>query len=190
MNNKKIILPLFLLMVLAQLYVPTKMIIDSETTLQKGQAYKFKTIPVDPNDPFRGKFIVLRYEANRFEVPINKDFIEGQSVYVSLTNDADGYAQISAITPQAPLNTNDFVQAHISYILTHDTSKELTISYPFNRYYMEESKAYAAEKAYNEASRQPHNISYALVTIKDGQAVLQDVLINGISIVSIVDGKQ
>ncbi|MBD3630845.1 GDYXXLXY domain-containing protein [Cyclobacterium sp.] len=59
MANKKIVLPVFVLIALLQLYLPAKMILDREDILHKGKEYKFKTQPIDPNDPFRGKFIAL-----------------------------------------------------------------------------------------------------------------------------------
>jgi hypothetical protein len=46
---------------------------------------------------------------------------------------------------------------------------------------MEESKAYEAELAYRDARRERKS-AYALVSIKDGDAVLKDVLIEGIPI--------
>ncbi|HNC29170.1 MAG TPA: YbaK/EbsC family protein, partial [Cyclobacteriaceae bacterium] len=45
---KKLILPAFALMVLAQWAVPIKMIADSESVLTSGTEYKFRTEPVDP----------------------------------------------------------------------------------------------------------------------------------------------
>ena len=48
---------------------------------------------------------------------------------------------------------------------------------------MEESKAYNAELAYNESASDTNNITYALVSIRNGNAVVKDVIINGISIV-------
>ena len=62
----------------------------------------------------------------------------------------------------------------------------LAIDYPFDRYYMEESKAYDAELTYRKSQLDTSQIAYALVSIKDGEAVLKDVLINGVSIREIV----
>jgi hypothetical protein len=51
---------------------------------------------------------------------------------------------------------------------------------------MEESKAYEAEMVHIESSRDTSQITYALVYIKEGDAVLKDVLIDDVSIVEIV----
>ena len=53
MLSKKIIFPLFILVALAQLFVPAKMILDREDVLSTGTAFNFKTRPIDPTDPFR-----------------------------------------------------------------------------------------------------------------------------------------
>ena len=54
----------------------------------------------------------------------------------------------------------------------------------FDRYYMDEYKAKPAEDLYRKNNRRNDslNTTYALVAIKDGEAVLKDVLINEKSI--------
>ena len=52
---------------------------------------------------------------------------------------------------------------------------------------MEESKAYEAELTYRQSQRDTTKLTYALVSIKNGDAVLKDVLIDGISIKEIVE---
>jgi hypothetical protein len=51
---------------------------------------------------------------------------------------------------------------------------------------MEESKAYDAELAYRESVIDTTQIAYGLVAVKDGDAVLKDVMIDGVSIGEIV----
>ena len=48
---------LFIIVVCAQLFVPSQMIFQQEDVLKTGTAFKFKTQPVDPSDPFKGKYI-------------------------------------------------------------------------------------------------------------------------------------
>ena len=54
---------------------------------------------------------------------------------------------------------------------------------------MDENKAYDAEIAYIESIRDslPDNDTYAVVYIKDGKAVLTDVMINEVSIKDYVE---
>ncbi len=185
MNNKKYLILAFIVVVLVQLFVPAKMIYDSENVIKEGVAFKFNTAPVDPNDPFRGKYITLRYKETNFKVSNEMDWKKNDLVYVTLTKDTEGFAKIQAVSKEKPSNNDNFVKATVDYV---SNKKVLHFHYSFDRYYMEESKAYDAEIIYNESLRdtKEHN-TYALVYIKDGEAVLDDVLIDGISIKEIVE---
>ncbi len=164
----------FVVLALVQLFVPLKMILDREDVLELGQAFKFKTAPVDPNDPFRGKYINLRFEANQFPITQTDEWIMNQEVFVHLATNAEGYAQIEDVTKTPPETSVPYVQARISSIAPN----VLFLEYPFDRYYMEESKAYDAEQLYRESLSDTLNTTYALVHIKEGEAVLADVMVN------------
>ena len=84
--------------------------------------------------------------------------------------------------------SQDFLKAKVDYVI-HEGSK-LSIEYPFDRFYMEESKAYDAELTYRRALPDTSQITYALVNIKNGESVLKDVMMNGISIREIVKQEQ
>jgi uncharacterized membrane-anchored protein len=157
--------------------------------LDTGTEYKFKTAPVDPNDPFRGKYITLDFEGNIFEVDNKNDWMSGEEIFVYLAEDSDGYAQINSVTKE-PLSVNqDFIKAKVIYV-ARDSSNRLTIGYPFNRFYLEESKAKDTEHVYRQSQIDTTSVTYALVSIKNGKAVLKDVLINEKSIREIVKENQ
>lgn len=189
MISKKIILPLFILVALTQLYVPSKMIFDREEILETGTDYKFSTAPIDPSDPFRGKYIILSYKDNVVAVKDEKSWIAGETVYVSLETDEDGFAKITSVSKEKPSENQNFLKAKVSTVSSDGTNK-LTIYYPFDRYYMEESKAYDAELVYTKSLQDTTKRTYALVRIKNGDAVLKDVLIDEISIREIVKERQ
>ena len=165
MMGKKIRITGFVLLALVQLLIPARMIWEQEHILKKGTEYKFKTAPVYPNDPFRGKYITLSYEASSFNVANEMDWEYGQTIYVVLTTDQKGFAKIASITSEVP------------------------IGYPFDRFYMEESKAQPAEITYRNSQRDTTTTTYALVRVKNGKAVLKDVLIDGVPIKELV-GKE
>ncbi len=189
MNSKKILLTVFILVALVQLYVPTKMIWDRESVLETGTDYRFKTAPIDPNDPFRGKYVNLSYDENSVVVSDGQDWVRGESIYVTLTTDNSGFAKIKSVSKIKPTDNENFINAKVRFASGHG-SNELTIDYPFDRYYMEESKAYGAELTYRQSQRDTSKITYALVSIKNGDAVLKDVLIDGTSIREIVKANQ
>jgi len=186
MKYKYGILAFFMVMVLAQLFVPAKMIWDREDIIKTGKLYKFKTRPVDPNDPFRGKYITLNYDANTYEVTDFSEWQRNEEVYVEFDTDKYGFAKIKSVYKEKPTDIDVYLKTKVNYISTYN---KLTFDYPFDRYYMEESKAYEAEKTYAEVQRDTTKTTYALVHIKKGGAVLTDVLINEVSIREIVKKK-
>jgi uncharacterized membrane-anchored protein len=183
MYNSKLPIIIFIVAAAMQLYVPANMILHREKILTKGKEYKFKTAPVDPNDPFRGKYIILNYSINNVKVEQKDGWQSSEPVYVMLSTDKDGYAKIDAVAKQQPAAGKDFVEAKIGYV-SYDSI--LTIDYPFNRFYMEEAKAPDAENVYREYNRDTTHKTYALVSIREGEAVLKDVMIDGVSIKEIV----
>ncbi len=186
MDYKKIITIGFILTCLAQLFIPAKMIMDQEDVLKTGTEYKFRTRPIDPNDPFRGKYITLDFQDNAFPVKDKNDWKRQESVFVELTTNEEGFAKINNVTKTEPENP-EYISATISYVNSRQNDHELIIDYPFDRYYMEESKAKPAEETYREANRDTTQITYALVHVKNGEAVLKDVVIDGKSIKDIVE---
>lgn len=189
MHNLKIILTIFILMALVQIFVPAKMILDREDVFQSGVAYKFRTAPIDPNDPFRGKYVALNFSDNTFEMDSDQDWESGQPIFVMLENDPNGFAKIQSVSQEKPSNDEDFLKANVSFI-SGDKNQILNIYYPFDRYYMEESKAEKAEEIYLESQIDTNQVAYALVHIKNGHAVLKDVMINDTSIREMVKSKQ
>ena len=180
----------FAAMALAQILVPAKMIWDKEKILDDGTAYKFRCAALDPNDPFRGKYITLRFDQDDFDVDTLSEWERGQVVYVMLGTDEEGFAKIVDLAEHQPLAaSDDYVKAEVGWVSNHTDNWQVHIKYPFTKFYMEESKAYEAELAYREAARSGNQTAYALVNIKNGKAVLKDVLINHVPIVEVVEGR-
>ena len=188
MNNKYLLLIAFVFVAAAQIYVPASMILEREDILATGKTFKFKTTPIDPNDPMRGKYITLRFDENVFKVIGEQQFDRDEDVFVHLNEDLDGFVEIGKLSAEKPGKEIDFVKVKINFISTYndnDTS-HISINYPFDRFYMEESKAQEAEITYSESLSDSTTTTYAVVKIKDGEAVLEDVMIDGISITELV----
>jgi len=181
MPKKTILLIIFLLVALVQIYVPASMILDREAVLAQGTEFKFRTAPIDPNDPFRGKYITLSFIDTTVPIVNESNWTAGESVYALLTTDEQGFAQIQSVTRDYPPEDQDFLTTKISAVSSNGI-RQLTLDYPFDRFYLEETKAPEAERVYRESLRNANQETYALVSIKDGEAVLKDVLIDGASI--------
>ena len=178
---KKIIIPVFIALAFIQWWVPASMIVKKESVLKRGASYKFLTEPVDPSDPFKGKYISLDFKAEEFTLLGKNEFTNGQKVYIGLTKDDSGYAKIASLSEKEPTTGSDYVKGIISHVDFEDKQK-VHLLYPFNKFYMEEYKAPRAETFYRESNREIKNRTYALVRIRKGDAVIEDIFINDTSI--------
>jgi uncharacterized membrane-anchored protein len=180
MDRKKILILAFALMVSAQFYVPLSMIWESEGILSEGTPYKFRTAPIDPNDPFRGKYITLEFKDNICDVKNDSNWIEGEMAY-GIVENLNGFAHITSLTKSKPKD-KDYLHLRINYLVTIGEAHKANLAFPFKKYYMEESKAYAAERIYRERQLDTIRTTYALVYVKDGVGRLADVKIGDSSI--------
>jgi len=173
---------IFIAAAAVQLFIPIQMILDEEDILTNGTAYKFKTKPVDPNDPFRGKYIVLDYEIDSYKTEI-KEWEKKEDVYVYLKVDSLGFAVVDTVAKQKIESTADYVIAKSSW---YQGSKSIIhFDYDFNRFYMEEFKAKPAEDLVND--REKKLDAYALIYVKDGKGVVEDVFVDNIPIANYVE---
>jgi uncharacterized membrane-anchored protein len=170
---------LFVLLCLVQLAVPSKMVFAQEDVLHTGHEYRFRTAPVDPYDPFRGKYVTLRFDAEEYETDSTQTWMRGEAVYVVLGTDSAGFAIVTSVQRQEPQGDVDYVAAEIQYAY----EGRINLHYSFDRFYMDENKAPLAEKQYLEAnSRLSAQEAYAVVYVKKGEAALKDVMVDGVSL--------
>ncbi len=169
-------------MVLIQWIFPLRTIWQNNSTLQDGQVFRFRTVPIDPNDPFRGKYMTLGYRD--VEYNYNDDsgvnWVSRQTAYVVPVEDEEGYAMIDTLYAQAPTTTDTYFQATVRDVYIRDTTMIVDLYFPFDRFYMEEERAPRAEDFYRQELQKPATEAYAKVSIKKGRAVLQDVVVNGV----------
>jgi uncharacterized membrane-anchored protein len=70
----------FAVLVAAQLLIPLALIGVNEVALATGEKVTLMTEPIDPLDPFRGRYVELNYEIARLP-----DYAPAGTVYVELT---------------------------------------------------------------------------------------------------------
>ena len=173
---------LFVVVALIQVAIPASMMIDQENTLATGTPFKFKTQPVDPNDPFRGKYITLNYEIDEYSN--NRQYWErGDAIYVYLKNDALGYAQVETISKEKLPSKSDYVIGEVNW--NQGPGMTVHFDFPFDRFYMNEAKAKPAEDIVNLQSESRE--TYAIIHVKNGTGVIKDVYVNNIPIGDYVD---
>lgn len=180
-NINRWIISAFLMLCLAHLYIPLKIIAQQEAVIEQGKLFRFKVAPLDPNDPFRGKYITLRYDANSVKVKNVNEFLRKGRAYVVIEADTQGYAAIRSISLREPNNELSYVEVAVRPVYGGDNSM-LHVEYPFRRFYMEETKAVRAEKMFLESLRDRRKDTWALVSVRGGKAVLLDVFVAGKSL--------
>jgi uncharacterized membrane-anchored protein len=172
MNRNAWMLLLFAVCCAAWFAVPASMIVRHESTLADGQVYLFRCAPVDPVDPFRGRYVALNFDQSRFEGRVPEALVPGSTAYATLAQDDDGFAVISAVGETAPRD-RDYLTVRIGWSSADSTQLEL----PFDRYYMEESLAPDAERAYRE--RAPGEQAWVSVRVRGGHAALEELYLDG-----------
>jgi uncharacterized membrane-anchored protein len=185
----------FVLMVGAQWYAPLSMVFDSQSTVDEGVEYRFKTAPVDPSDPFRGKYITLNFDAETYyPADTNETHFEpNQKVYALLRPDSAGYAEIVHLTAEPPTAGLDYIEVTFEYTSRPMTfpigpaeDPSIVLTFPFRRFYLEESKASEAEQLNWSTGRDTTAVCYAKVSVHEGKSSLTDVMIGDKSIVDVI----
>nr|WP_322624952.1 GDYXXLXY domain-containing protein [uncultured Flavobacterium sp.] len=181
----KILIIAFIATALLQLAIPGQMVYENELAYTFGTEYKFKTEPVDPNDPFRGKYIQLSFTADTLSSK-DKTFMNVDKAYAVLGKDNEGFAKITKLQTDKPEGA-DYVLVDTGY--NYDGIQHF--NFPFNRFYMEESKAPDAEKFYRENNFDGKKLpAYAIVAVNGEVAVIKDVILNGMPIKEYVEKHQ
>jgi uncharacterized membrane-anchored protein len=160
----------FVLLAFAQLAVPGSLIWKREQTLRRGSVWKFRTAPVDPVDAFRGRYVTLEFEVEGQEISPPPNAGYRQTVFVIMRQNVEGFAEIDQVLPTPPAG-DDFIQARI-------TGK--TVSLPFDKYWVTERDAPAAEAAYRAQSRRDKRNAFVTVRVFRGDAALEQLYLGGL----------
>ncbi|HMW40159.1 MAG: GDYXXLXY domain-containing protein [Saprospiraceae bacterium] len=177
-------LGVFIAVALIQLAVPAWMIVRQEIILTNGTVYRFKTAPVDPYDAFRGRYIALNFESSNVKVQTPSLWNSGDRAFAAIAVDSLGFAYIQSLSKEQPGDSESYVSVMVQYPLPEDTSR-LAVQLPFNKFFVEESKAPQIEKLYNEMRMDSSKNTYAEVSIRAGKFALKGVFVDGKSILDI-----
>ena len=101
--------------------------------------------------------------------------------FFTIKKDSLGYAKVFGISKSKPQNVN-FLKMKVYIYHRGTTGKTISYTLPFDRFYMNEDEALNAEIEYTKANRSSNKENaYAIVKILDGEHVLEDVIIGGVS---------
>ena len=158
----------FVLVALAQLAVPASLIWKREQTLRHGSVWKFRTAPVDPVDVFRGRYIALQFEAESQEISPPANSVSGQTVFITLRQNAEGFAEIDQVSLARPAG-DDFIEALLA-------GKNVTL--PFDNFWVNERDAPAADAAYASQSRRDKRNAFVTIRVFRGDAAMEQLYLD------------
>ena len=179
---KSVYIVAFCVLAVIQWLVPGKLIRDKNQVFKRGALYKFKTEPIDPSHPFKGRYIILHFAETSFTDTINRQIRGSDPVFVILSIDQHGFARASGLSVRDPRGKIAYVKAVANYSSQVNDSITVHFQYPFDEFYMDEFKAPKAETIYREATRDSLNTAYALVRIYEGDAIIENIFINNVPI--------
>jgi uncharacterized membrane-anchored protein len=170
--KKNALIIVYATVVAAQLLLPGRMIYSSEDILVTGARYQFWTVPVDPVDAFRGRYIDLRFSAATCTADTGARIRDGARAYAVLVTDIGGYAKVAGLVSRKPAQ-GDFIKVKVNWC--RNGSAE--IRFPFEKFFLDENIAAAAEKLYREHNIRGRQDAFAVVRVKNGRAVIEDLVI-------------
>jgi uncharacterized membrane-anchored protein len=167
---KRLPLLIFILVALAQLSVPALMAWSRVQTLTLGRVWKFKTAPIDPEDAVRGRYVMLRFDAEDFTQAEQLKSVD--SVYAILKEGTDGFAVVDHLSSSPEPGDSAMKVEPGGW-----WQERQHIVFPFRYFWVTEKTAPEAEKAYRENSRRGEQNAFATVRVRNGDAALEQLYI-------------
>jgi uncharacterized membrane-anchored protein len=166
----------FAALAVIQLAVVANTIMQNERVFVHGTIYRFRCMPVDPYDAFRGRYVSVGIDRNFVTLPAGQEntFTDGQEAYGIIGVDKDGFAHIEGLSTGIP--AGDYIKVRIMNF--YNSGTRVYFRFPIDRYYMNETAAPKAESAYWSTWRTRQTV-YMEVMVLKGDAVMKGLYIDG-----------
>ncbi|MDB6116761.1 MAG: hypothetical protein JWO08_542 [Verrucomicrobiaceae bacterium] len=168
---------LFAVMVLVQWAAPLHQVLQHEQVLAQGELVRFKCQAPDPFDPLRGRYLNVAVENTTAPEADLKDLRENQEVYAEVKVGADGMASFGRVTSTPP-SEGLYLQCRLPGYIYSPVSLKL----PFDRYYLNEDMAPAADAWLASVQRDRTKPTWVEVRLFQGKAVIVDIKHDGQSV--------
>ena len=184
MKTSRLIIGTFILVALAQLFVPLQMISKQAGFAETGTVFKFRTenrFNPDFNgigSDITGKFIWLKFREDHIKIGDKKYWEKIHNAYVIFATDSDGFAKIKSVVTLRPLDTQDWVRARIN--VNWKDSTRLQLFFPFNNYYIQDIQIRKVESVVKNSLCDTLKTNYLKIKIKENQFTAGDLIIDGV----------
>jgi uncharacterized membrane-anchored protein len=171
----------FAALCLVQAAVPVSMIARYELALHRGTVFKVRAAPVDPVDPFRGRYVVFRLALEPVELDTS---FAGGPVWVALEEGPDGFAKVGGVSRTRPAHAN-YVGAELAPLQWRADGSGVArfrLVLPHDRYYVEESKATPVEVAARTRSGPALGHTWVTLRVRHGVGAVERLWIDGVPV--------
>jgi hypothetical protein len=171
-------------------------ILTYESTLRTGTLVRIPTTPIDPADPFRGRYVAVR-PTIAMRNPIAPEIANvldridmGETGYVVLARDDEGFARAADVVLQPPAH-GDYLRIQHAWPRWQDATTPNTpairdgydLIFSFDRYYMNDAAAPQAQERATRAGRaSAASRTWLNVRVKNGVGVIEGLFIDGVPI--------
>lgn len=170
--NKNTMLLLFAVTAGIHLLFPASMIFRQEWTLKDGEQVLIRTMPVDPYDVLRGRYVALNFDQNQIQQP-GHGLKRKQRAYAQYKLDEAGFATVTNVLAKAPKGPSLPVR------VGRGNGGEVNYQFTFSRYFLNEEIAPEAEAAYSRMTRGGQTNAWVSVRVREGHAVLEELYLGG-----------
>ena len=177
-NIKPLLWIFFGVLCLIQVGVIVFQIVSYERILKEGEVFYFKVLPLDPYDPFRGRYVTLRFENTYAPIAQGQRSTKYESLGYAILEHQEKFDSVKEITFVKP-QMGSFLEVNVKddyYITTKkNVSSMVYFSLPFDRFYMREDIAPKAEKVLRLRS----GVSVkAKLRVLEGKGVIEDLMVD------------
>lgn len=140
-------------------------------TLNQGHEILLRTVPVDPNDLFRGNYVNLRYDIsviNLDQIPYDSSFVNGKDVYAVLAK-GEKYWYVTRVGHfyQYPGQNEVVMKGKV----TGAYENTINVVWGIESYFVPEGKGQKIE-------REIRNVSVKVSVDRTGRALIEELYIN------------
>lgn len=168
-----------LLTIVMQLVVPTSIALQYEKVLKEGKLYRFQVVPIDPADPFKGRYVRLRFAAQNgvkedLRVFPTERLKRKKTVYAVLEANENNIAHVRELHLEQPKDSVDYIKSKVDYAY----GDKWSIRFPFNKYYANEYKAPKIEGVVRGRVRSEMESNvFAHVRVSNGRGVIEQLYV-------------
>lgn len=174
-------LVLFVIAAVVQLAVAAGAIVSSELALRTGEAFRFRIQPVDPVDAFRGRYVAIRFTVDHAPVAEDFDSRAGTRLFVPIEIDAEGFAVFGQADEKPPVGGSYLRLKTGAITVDDDGVRQIWVTMPLQRFYMDEELAPEAERAVWGGPRGEREASVN-VRVRNGVGVIEELYIDDVPI--------